>query len=47
MIVVRCRYITAQKMYMLDTHEELHKRFMELFPATKLSQSKFEELAPW
>ena len=42
-----CRYITAQKLYMLDTHQELFKRFKEANPGVKLGLRKFIDLAPW
>ena len=41
------RYITAQKTYMLDTHEELFKIFQKQHPRVKLQLKKFIELAPW
>lgn len=41
------RYTTAQKIYMLDTHEELFKLFQKQHPGVKLQLKKFIDLAPW
>ena len=40
-------YLTAQKLYMLDTYPELYRKFKEKHPTIKLCDRKFEMLAPW